>query len=194
MNLQNIDLSLTAGLPSQLIKSGNLPQVAFSGRSNVGKSSLINKLLKRKALARTSAQPGKTVTINYYNVDNSLFFVDLPGYGYAKRSESEKRKWSNLVDGYFNDNQDLKLVVQLIDLKVGITKDDAIMLDWLYETATPFIIVATKSDKLNATNRKANLQALIDHELVPDDVKVIPFSALNGENADEIREILFSAV
>jgi GTP-binding protein len=160
----------------------------------VGKSSLINKLLKRKSLARTSAQPGKTVTINYYNVDNSLFLVDLPGYGYAKRSESEKKKWSALVDGYFKDNEDLKLVVQLIDLKVGITKDDAMMLDWLYETGTPFIIVATKSDKLNATNRKANLQALIDHELVPDDVKVIPFSALNGENTDMIREILFSAV
>lgn len=191
MNLQNVNLSITAGLPSQLLKEG-LPQIAFSGRSNVGKSSLINKLLNRKALARTSAQPGKTVTVNYYNVDNALFLVDLPGYGYAKRSEGQKKSWSRLVDGYFGDNGALRLVVQLIDLKVGITKDDAMMLDWLYETKTPFVIVATKADKLNATNRKANLQALKEHELVPDDVEVIPFSALKGDGVEEVRNILFS--
>ncbi len=191
MNLNNVELTLTAGLPSQLVKDG-LPQIAFSGRSNVGKSSLINKILKRKALARTSAQPGKTVTVNYYTVDHQLSLVDLPGYGYAKRSESQKRSWSKLVDGYFGGNSALKLVVQLIDLKVGITKDDAVMLDWLYETRTPFVIVATKADKLNATNRKKNLQALKDHELVPDDVEVIPFSALKGEGTEEIRNLLFS--
>lgn len=193
INLHNAEFVRSA-VAAKDFPRDRLPQVVFSGRSNVGKSSVINRLLNRKNFAKVGAAPGKTTHINYFRIDQKLYLVDLPGYGYAKRSESEKRKWSNLVDGYFNDNQDLKLVVQLIDLKVGITKDDAIMLDWLYETATPFIIVATKSDKLNATNRKANLQALIDHELVPDDVKVIPFSALNGENADEIREILFSAV
>ncbi len=191
MNLQNVNLMITAGLCSQLLKDG-LPQIAFSGRSNVGKSSLINKLLNRKALARTSAQPGKTVTVNYYNVDDALILVDLPGYGYAKRSEGQKKSWSRLVDGYFSANAALRLVVQLIDLKVGITKDDAMMLDWLYETRTPFLIVATKSDKLNATNRKANLQALRDHELVPDDVEILPFSALKGEGVQEVRERLFS--
>ena len=191
MNLNNVELTLTAGLPSQLKKDG-LPQIAFSGRSNVGKSSLINKLLRRKALARTSAQPGKTVTVNYYTVDGAFSLVDLPGYGYAKRSESQKRSWSRLVEGYFENNPALRLVVQLIDLKVGITKDDAVMLDWLYETRTPFVIVATKADKLNVTNRKKNLQELKDHELVPDDVEVIPFSALKDEGTEAIREFLFS--
>lgn len=190
MNLQNTQLLRTAGLPEQLLKEG-LPQVAFSGRSNVGKSSLINKLLGRKALARTSAQPGKTVTVNYYNVDNALYLVDLPGYGYARRSASQQRSWSRLVEGYFQNNPALQLVVQLIDLKVGITKDDAVMLDWLYETRTPFLIAATKADKLNATDRKRNLQALMDHELVPDDVPVVAFSALKGDGLEQLKQLVF---
>lgn len=185
LNLNNIKLDITAGLPNQLIKSG-IPQFAFSGRSNVGKSSLINKLLNRKSLARVSGEPGKTITVNYYNIGNTVYLVDLPGYGYAKRSAEDVKKWSSMVDGYFRDNPALVCVIQLIDLKVGITKDDAQMLDWLYETKTPFFIVATKYDKLSKTAASANLCAIKGHELVPDDVEVIPFSALSGYGRDEI--------
>lgn len=193
LNLNNIKLDITAGLPSQLIKSGKV-QLALSGRSNVGKSSLINKLLNRKALARVSGEPGKTITINYYNIDNTMYLVDLPGYGYAKRSAEDIKKWSRLVEGYFRDNPALICVIQLIDLKVGITKDDAQMLDWLYETKTPFFIVATKYDKLSKTAAAANLEAIKQNELVPDDVEVIPFSALSGYGRDEIWNYLNSII
>ena len=189
LNLNNIKLDITAGLPSQLIKSGKV-QFAMSGRSNVGKSSLINKLLNRKSLARVSGEPGKTITINYYNIDNAMYLVDLPGYGYAKRSAEDIKKWSRLVEGYFADNPALVCVIQLIDLKVGITKDDAQMLDWLYETKMPFFIVATKYDKLSKTAATANLEAIKQNELVPDDVEVIPFSALSGYGRDEIWNYL----
>lgn len=186
LSFNNVSLDITAGLPSQLIKSGK-PQFAFSGRSNVGKSSLINKLLNRKSLARVSGEPGKTITVNYYNVDNEIYLVDLPGYGYAKRSAEDVKRWSRMVDGYFADNAALVCVVQLIDLKVGITKDDAQMLDWLYETKTPFFIAATKYDKLSKTAAAANLELMKEHECVPDDVEIIPFSALSGYGRDEIR-------
>jgi len=180
---------MTAGLPSQLIKNEK-PQLALSGRSNVGKSSLINKLLNRKSLARVSGEPGKTITVNYYNVDNTMYLVDLPGYGYAKRSAEDIKKWSALVEGYFAENPSLKCVIQLIDLKVGITKDDAQMLDWLYETKTPFFIVATKYDKLSKTAAAQNLEKIKDNELVPDDVEVIPFSALSGYGRQEIWDYI----
>lgn len=193
LNLNNIKLDITAGLPSQLIKSGKV-QLALSGRSNVGKSSLINKLLNRKSLARVSGEPGKTITVNYYNIDNTMYLVDLPGYGYAKRSAEDIKKWSRLVEGYFADNPALICVIQLIDLKVGITKDDAQMLDWLYETKTPFFIVATKYDKLSKTAAAANLEAIKKDELVPDDVEVIPFSALSGYGRDEIWNYLNSII
>lgn len=189
MNLNNVSLAVCAGLPSQLVKSGPF-QAAFSGRSNVGKSSLINRLLKRKALARTSSQPGKTVTVNYYSVDGAMYLVDLPGYGFAKRSDAEKKRWSKLVESYFSDNSALKLVVQLIDLKVGITSDDAAMLDWLYETKTPFVVAATKADKLGPTARRARLEELKNDPLIPDDVPVIAFSALSGEGRDELAALI----
>ena len=190
MNLNNVSLAVCAGLPSQLVKSGP-PQAAFSGRSNVGKSSLINRLLRRKSLARTSSQPGKTVTVNYYSVDGEMYLVDLPGYGFAKRSDAEKKRWSKLVESYFSDNGALRLVVQLIDLKVGITSDDADMLDWLYETRTPFVVAATKADKLGPTARKARLEELKNDPLIPDDVPVIAFSALSGAGRDELAALIF---
>ena len=193
LNLNNIDLEMTAGLPNQLIHNPK-PQFAFSGRSNVGKSSLINKLLNRKSLARVSGEPGKTITINYYNIDNAMYLVDLPGYGYAKRAPEDIKKWSALVEGFFADNPSLVCVIQLIDLKVGITKDDAQMLDWLYETRTPFFIVATKYDKLSKTAAAKNLEAIKNHECVPDDVEVIPFSALSGYGRDEIWKYIGSII
>lgn len=167
---------MTAGLPSQF-PIDNKPQIAFSGRSNVGKSSLINSLLKRKSLARVSSSPGKTITINFYEIDEKVYFVDLPGYGYAKRSNEEQRKWSALVDGYItNTDIPLKLIVQLIDLKTGPSRDDLTMFEWMNHTKIPYIIVATKSDKLNVTNRKKSLENLQQYGDV-----VIPFSALKNE-------------
>lgn len=193
LNLQKVTLR-TAGLASQFSRDA-LPQIAFSGRSNVGKSSLINCLLGRKKLARVSGEPGKTITVNFYHVDNQLILVDLPGYGYAKRSPQEKLQWSRLVDGYFTDaaNENLRCgVLQLVDLKVGITKDDATMLDFLNQTATPYVIVATKSDKLNATGRAAALAALRAHPLVAEDVPILPFSALKGEGKDAVWRAIFA--
>lgn len=189
MNTSNVQLTLTAGDIKQLIKDG-LPQFAFSGRSNVGKSSLINTLLNRKSLARVSAEPGKTITINYYKVDNQIYLVDLPGYGYAKRSASEQAKWSALVNTYIEDAK-MKCVVQLIDLKVGPTKDDIMMLEWLNVNRVSYFIVATKSDKLNSTNKTKAMEELRKCEYIDKDATIIEFSSLKKTGKDEVwRKIL----
>ena len=192
INTQNVILKISAGQPRQ-IPSDPIPQVAFSGRSNVGKSSLINTLLGRKSLARVSSAPGKTITINFYEVDKKLFLVDLPGYGFAKRTLEDKAKWSALTDGYFTSNKNidrLSLVIQLVDSRVGPTKDDEMMLDFLRAAELPFIVVATKTDKLNATERKKNFEALAAHPLV-NGAPIIPFSSLKGEGKEELwRTIL----
>ena len=189
INYQNVDLVMSAGFPEQFPQDG-LPQIAFSGRSNVGKSSLINALLGRKSLARVSGQPGKTITANFYNIDRKYYLVDLPGYGFAKRSDAEREKWSTLMGAYFDNNPNLRLVVQLIDLKVGPTKDDDQMLSWLYETRTPYIIAATKADKLNVTDRKKNLALLSKDQMILEGTHVIAFSALKGDGRDEILSII----
>ena len=181
-------LKITAGLPSQFPREP-LPQIAFSGRSNVGKSSLINTLLGRNALARVSSTPGKTITVNFYEIDRKLFFVDLPGYGYANRSKESQRVWQSLTDGYFtrNPNRDLlRLVVQLIDSRIGATKDDLTMIDWLTKTGVPFLIVATKTDKLNKTERaesEANLLAFASSVGAPEPVF---FSSQSKEGKDAL--------
>ena len=188
MNLHSAVFEMAAGISSQLPGS-TLPEVAFSGRSNVGKSSLINRLVNRKALARTSATPGKTATINFYRLD-SLRMVDLPGYGYAKVSDSERRRWSELIDGYFDDDRDLRLVLQLWDIRHDPSKDDYQMREYMVERGIPFIIVLTKSDKLNKSERAKRLAAFDEILADLEGITVIPFSATNGEGADEIREII----
>lgn len=191
LNLQNTVLKISAGTPKQIPGDPKV-QVAFSGRSNVGKSSLINTLLGRKSLARVSSAPGKTVTINFYEVDKKLYLVDMPGYGFARRSPEEKRKWSELTDGYFTNNPNidrLALVVQLIDSRIGPTADDEMMLDYLRQAGLSYVIVATKVDKLNATERKANLAALQNHPLAGG-VPVIPFSSLKGEGKEELWRVI----
>lgn len=188
MNVHSAAFEMAAGISSQLPKS-SLPEVAFSGRSNVGKSSLINRLVNRKALARTSATPGKTATINFYRLD-SMRMVDLPGYGYAKVSDSERRRWSELIEGYFDDDRDLRLVLQLWDMRHDPSKDDYQMLEYMVERGIPFIIVLTKSDKLNKTERTKRLAAFDEILSDLEGITVIPFSAVNGEGADQIREIL----
>ena len=192
MNLQNAKLLLSAGDIRQF-PAHPVPQIALSGRSNVGKSSLINSVLGRKSLARVSGAPGKTITVNFYDVDGKLFLVDLPGYGFAKRPAAEKAKWSALTDGYFTANKNidrLALVLQLIDLKVGPTADDVMMLRYLAAAELPFAIVTTKTDKLNKTDRAKALQALANHPDIPADTKIIPFSALTGEGRDAVQSIL----
>ena len=187
LNLQKVNLKISAGLPSQF-PSDPRPQVAFSGRSNVGKSSLINTLLSRKSLARVSSAPGKTITINFYDVDQKLYLVDLPGYGFAKRNPEDKKKWSALTDGYFTKNRNidrLSLVLQLVDSRLPPTADDEMMLEFLRSAGLPYAVVATKTDKLNATERKANLEALRAHPLIAD-VPLIPFSSLKGEGKEEL--------
>ena len=192
LNTQNVNLKISAGDPKQ-IPSDPVPQVAFSGRSNVGKSSLINSLLGRKSLARVSSAPGKTITINFYDVDKKLYLVDLPGYGFAKRTLEDKAKWSALTDGYFTQNKNidrLSLILQLVDSRIGPTKDDEMMLDFLRATEIPFAVVATKTDKLNATEKKKNIEAISKHPLIAG-VPVIPFSALKGEGKDELWKAIF---
>ena len=192
LNLQNVNLKISAGMPKQF-PSEPVAQVAFSGRSNVGKSSLINALLGRKSLARVSSSPGKTITINFYDVDRKLYLVDLPGYGFAKRSPDEKKQWSALTDGYFTQNKNidrLSLVLQLVDSRIGPTADDEMMLDFLIQSELPFAVVATKVDKLNATERKKNLEAIRSHPLIKN-APVIPFSALKGEGKDELWKTIF---
>lgn len=191
MNLNNANLILTAGLPSQLpgIMRPDIPQVAMCGRSNVGKSSLINKLLNRKKLARVSSEPGKTITVNCYDVDASLYLVDLPGYGYARRSFDEREKWKTLIDKYFSTSGQ-RLYLQLVDLKVGLTKDDENMVEFLKAMELPFAVVATKADKLNKTNKEKCLQALRENKLLPKDVEIIPFSSQTGEGVEQLWQII----
>ena len=192
LNTQKVSLKMSAGFPEQFPKDP-LAQVAFSGRSNVGKSSLINSLLGRKSLARVSSAPGKTITINFYDVDRKLYLVDLPGYGFAKRNPEDKKKWSALTDGYFTKNPNidrLSLVVQLIDSRMAPTEDDEMMLSFLSQSGLPYMVVATKTDKLNATERKKNFEALANHPLIKD-VPLVPFSSLKGEGKDELWKQIF---
>ena len=183
LNLQNTNLRISAGLLRQ-VPGDPIPQIAFSGRSNVGKSSLINTLLGRKSLTRVSKMPGKTITINFYDVDKKMFFVDLPGYGFARRAPQEAAQWRELTDSYFTKNPNLDrlaLVMQLIDSRVGPTEDDVMMLDFLRASSIPYVVIATKCDKLNATERKASETALASHPAIGADTPIIFFSSLKGD-------------
>ena len=192
LNTQNVNLRMTAGFASQF-PTDPIPQMALSGRSNVGKSSLINTLLGRKSLARVSATPGKTITVNFYEVDKKLFLVDLPGYGFAARNHDDRDKWSSLTDGYFTKNKNIDLVkgvVQLIDCRAGITKDDAMMLDWMNQSGIYYIVVITKVDKLNKTQRTENLGKISSDPLIREGTPIIPFSSLKGEGKQELWQAI----
>ena len=192
INLNNVSLRISAGLPRQF-PTDPMVQIAFSGRSNVGKSSLINTLLGRKSLARVSSAPGKTITVNFYDVDKKLFLVDLPGYGFAKRRPEDKAQWSALTDGYFTNNKNidlLRLVVQLIDSRVGPTADDEMMLSFLAETDLPFVVVATKCDKLNTTERKKSEEMLHAHPMIPTDTPILFSSSVKGDGKAELWKMI----
>ncbi len=188
MNFNKVDFYKAFGEISQLSESEGL-EIAFSGRSNVGKSSLINKLLNRKALARVSAVPGKTATINFYTLDD-IFLVDLPGYGYAKIAKSDKQRWASLIEGYLTDDRRLGLVIQLVDFRHPPTEDDVHMLNFMIDYEIPFIIVLTKADKLNKNERIARREALKTELDFISDVKTVEFSAQTGEGVDELKRII----
>lgn len=195
INVNNADIALTVGRTAQFPRDPR-PQVALSGRSNVGKSSLINTLLGRKSLARVSSSPGKTITINYYNVDRKLYLVDLPGYGYAKRSADSKRVWSSLTEDYFlkNPSSDaLKLVIQLLDIRTGPTDDDILMINMMIDREIPFVVVTTKTDKLSKTALGEALKKLEEEYFKGTGIDIIPFSSVTRDGKEELwRKIVDS--
>ena len=184
----NVAFTYSAGLSSQL-RPDSRPEVVFSGRSNVGKSSLINKLCNRRSLARVSSKPGKTATINFFDA-GGFSLVDLPGYGYAKVSRSEKLRWSELVEGYFAAGRNIALVVQIVDMRHDPSADDMSMIDFMYDGGIPFIIVMTKSDKLNKSEYRARLERMSALFAGYEGVGLYPFSALSGDGAQAIEEAI----
>ncbi len=164
-------------------------EIAFSGRSNVGKSSLINKIFNRKSLARVSAVPGKTATINFYELEN-IYIVDLPGYGYAKVAKSEKQRWNKLIGGYLAADRDLALVFQLIDFRHPPTADDVSMINYLIDGEFPFVVVLTKADKLSNNQRAERLEGFKTELPCFEDITVVQFSAETGEGVEELRSVI----
>ena len=172
----------------------NLPEIALAGRSNVGKSSFINKMIGRKGLVRTSAKPGKTRTLNFYTINDSFYFVDVPGYGYAKVSKSEREKWGNMMEEYFQTRQALRLVVLIIDSRHDPTRDDLQMVEYLHYLKIPILIIATKFDKVKQSQRAKQLKATQKLFSEYDDVTIIPFSAETGENKEKVWAVMKSYV
>ena len=192
MKYESFQFETSFGVSAQL-KPSDLPEIVFSGRSNVGKSSLLNRLLGRKNLARVSAVPGKTATINFFKGD-SVRFVDLPGYGYAKRSQSEIKRWAELMEFYFTSGRDIRLVVQLTDMRRPITADDCRMLDFMEHNGIPYVIVMTKSDKLNKTETAERMQAVTGELDGYHPLAVVPFSALKGTGVPELKQVIEQAL
>ncbi len=188
MNFNNAQFFSSYGSYGQ-IPAPTLPEIAFSGRSNVGKSSLINKILNRKSLARVSSVPGKTATINFYSLEN-IYLVDLPGYGYAKVGKAEKRRWNELIGGYLSGGRELALVFQLIDFRHPPTKDDIAMINALIDGEIPLAAVLTKADKLSKAQRAERREMLLTELPCAEDITIIEFSAETGEGAEEIRGII----
>ena len=183
MNYNNVVFETSFGKASQLTQS-DLVEIAFAGRSNVGKSSLINKIFNRRNLARVSAVPGKTATINFFRLEN-VRFADLPGYGYAKVAQAEKQRWSDLIETYFNSDRRIELVFQLIDMRHPPTKDDLMMVDFLIQNEFPFVIVLTKKDKLSKKQQEERMAALMQEIPFADQIHMIPFSAVKGDGVEQ---------
>lgn len=193
MIIKSVDLETVCGVTSRLPEN-TLPEFAFAGKSNVGKSSLINALMNRKSYARTSSQPGKTQTINFYNVNDAMYLVDLPGYGYAKTSASEKEKWGKMIENYLHTSKKLQAVFLLIDIRHDPSANDKMMYDWMvYQGFTP-IIIATKLDKIKRSQIQKNVKAIREGLKVKPGTVIIPFSSETKQGRDELWEVIDSFV
>lgn len=188
MNVNNAELIISA-VSSRQYPNVTLPEIAFAGRSNVGKSSLINRLVNRKKLARTSSSPGKTATLNFYKIENALYFVDLPGYGYAKVSWNERQKWADMINEYLAKSAQLKAIFQLVDARHNPTKEDITMFDWIKASGLDYMVIATKTDKLGKTAVAKNKAAICEALDVSED-KVIMFSAETGLGKEDIWDYI----
>lgn len=189
MNIHKADITISAVSPKQYPNT-DIPEFAFAGRSNVGKSSLINKLLNRKSLARVSATPGKTVTINFYDVDNTIFLVDLPGYGYANRSKDEIKKWGRMIEDYLNNREQIYQVFLLVDSRHKPNDNDKMMLEWIRACQESAIVIATKTDKLSKKQLELNLEMIYNElNLTQDDI-LVPFSVKNDEGKITVWDII----
>lgn len=191
MNIHNAKISISAVKPNQFPITG-VPEFAFVGRSNVGKSSLINKILNRKSLARVSSTPGKTITINFYDIDETIFLVDLPGYGYAKRSQSEVREWGDMIEAYLSQRPQLKQIFLLVDSRHNPTKDDIMMLEWI-RTVRPddtVVVLATKTDKLKKSELSQNLENIAEKLGLGEDDILVPFSTKDDEGKFTVWDMI----
>ena len=192
MNLQNVQFFISAASPKDFPKN-KLPEIAFAGKSNVGKSSVINRILQRKNFARVGEKPGKTIHVNYFTVDNKCYFVDLPGYGFAKVSQAEKDRWGKLMEDYFAANR-IDLGVLIVDYRHPPTNNDITMARWLMDSGCPLVVVANKMDKLKKSELEPNLKTIREDLELPQDCPVIPFSAEKGDGRDALLKQILSVV
>lgn len=193
MNLQNAEFRISAAAPGSFVRDGQ-PQIAFAGRSNVGKSSVINRLLQRRNFARVGEMPGKTVHVNYFQIDGQFYLVDLPGYGYAKVSKEEKARWARLMESYFAEPERITLGVLVVDSRHRPTANDCVMAQWFRDTQRPFLVVANKLDKLKKSEIVPNLERIrAELELAPEQ-KLIAFSAERGEGREELLHAILEVV
>ena len=192
MNLQNVSFVISAAGPKDFKRDG-IPQIVFAGKSNVGKSSVINRLLQRKNFARVGESPGKTIHINYFLVDETMYLVDLPGYGYAKVPMREKERWSRLMESYFAQPELITLGIMIVDARHEPTKLDIVMADWFKQTGSPFIVVANKLDKLKKSEIEPNLLRIRQTLQLPIECEVLPFSAQKGIGREELLDRIEAA-
>ena len=191
MNFQKVDFLISAASPKDFPKT-RLPEIAFAGKSNVGKSSVINRILQRKNFARVGDKPGKTIHVNYFTVDNQCYFVDLPGYGFAKVSQKEKERWGKLMEDYFAANR-IDLGVLIVDYRHPPTNNDITMANWFLDSGCPFVVVANKMDKLKKSELIPNLETIRTDLGLPEDCPVIPFSAEKGNGRDDLVRLIVNA-
>ena len=191
MNFQKVEFLISAANPKDF-PSVRLPEIAFAGKSNVGKSSVINRILQRKNFARVGEKPGKTIHVNYFTVDSKCYFVDLPGYGYAKVSQSEKDRWGKLMENYFAANR-IDLGVMIVDARHAPTNNDITMARWFLDSGCPFVVVANKLDKVKKSQILGNLEVIRQDLELPEECPVIPFSAEKGTGRDDLIRLILKA-
>jgi len=192
MNFNNVEFLISAASKRDFPQT-RLPEIAFAGKSNVGKSSVINRILNRKNFARVGEKPGKTIHVNYFTVDKSCYFVDLPGYGYAKVSQAERDRWGRLMESYFAENR-IDLGIMIVDSRHPPTNNDITMARWFLDSGCPFVVVANKLDKLKKSEIAPNLQTIREDLELPEDCIVLPFSAEKGTGRDELIRLILDAI